>query len=155
MIRLDPAVSTWSPSVLKEGRPVRYADRGNTLSRCLEDQAREVIEVLIVDDDALVRALLGDILDGEDDIRVIGAAGVERRLTGHLLAEWTRLARLAEGPTCPGTSLSLRERQIVQLIAAGKTNHEIAKVLFLSPHTIKSHVSHILQKLGLPNRTEV
>jgi DNA-binding NarL/FixJ family response regulator len=49
----------------------------------------------------------------------------------------------------------LRERQIVQLIAAGKTNHEIAGALYLSPHTVKSHVSHILQKLGLPNRTEV
>jgi DNA-binding NarL/FixJ family response regulator len=84
-----------------------------------------------------------------------GEAWVERRLTGRLLSEFARLARHAEVSYGAGASLSLRERQIAQLIAAGKTNQEIAKTLFLSPHTVKSHVSHILQKLSLPNRTEV
>jgi DNA-binding NarL/FixJ family response regulator len=84
-----------------------------------------------------------------------GEAWVERRVMARLLSELSRLARDTEVERGPGSQLSLRERQIVQLIAAGKTNHEIAGALYLSPHTVKSHVSHILQKLALPNRTEV
>jgi ATP/maltotriose-dependent transcriptional regulator MalT len=49
--------------------------------------------------------------------------------------------------------LSSREREVLALLAAGKSNHEIAAELFISYRTVKTHVSHILDKLGTRDRT--
>jgi len=84
-----------------------------------------------------------------------GEAWVERRLTGRVFEELARMARKLASHCSPESLLSEREKEVIRLIACGKTNTEIASQLFLSPHTVKSHVSHILQKLELPNRTEV
>lgn len=63
-----------------------------------------------------------------------------------------------------GSSLSLitesvrmtkRERQVIDLIADGSTNKEIAQQLHLSPHTVKSHVHNILEKLSLNTRVQI
>jgi len=45
--------------------------------------------------------------------------------------------------------LTAREREILQLLAEGKSNKDVATMLNLSPYTIETHRSHILQKLGL------
>jgi DNA-binding CsgD family transcriptional regulator len=47
-----------------------------------------------------------------------------------------------------------RERQVLDLMAAGKTNAQIASWLFVSEGTVKSHVRHIMQKLQATNRTD-
>jgi len=51
-------------------------------------------------------------------------------------------------------SLSQRERQVLGLVAQGQTNPEIAEALFISPRTVKNHVSNILRKLEVPDRTQ-
>ncbi|MDI6814850.1 MAG: response regulator transcription factor [Dehalococcoidales bacterium] len=53
-----------------------------------------------------------------------------------------------------GVKLTDRERQILELMAIGNTNKEIAKKLFISHQTVKSCVHSILQKLGATDRTE-
>ena len=50
--------------------------------------------------------------------------------------------------------LSAREREVLDLIATGKTNHDIADKLFISVRTVKFHVSSILSKLDVKNRTQ-
>lgn len=50
--------------------------------------------------------------------------------------------------------LSAREQEVLELIAEGKTNHDIADNLFISERTVKFHVSSILSKLKVKNRTE-
>jgi two-component system response regulator DesR len=50
--------------------------------------------------------------------------------------------------------LSEREREVLDLIAAGSTNREIAEQLFLSPHTVKEHTSTVYRKLQARNRAE-
>jgi DNA-binding NarL/FixJ family response regulator len=50
--------------------------------------------------------------------------------------------------------LSPREREVLDLIAGGSTNREIAAALHLSPHTIKEHTSTLYRKLGARNRAE-
>jgi DNA-binding NarL/FixJ family response regulator len=50
--------------------------------------------------------------------------------------------------------LSERERAVLELMASGSTNPEIANVLHLSKHTVKEHTSAVYRKLGVRNRTE-
>jgi DNA-binding NarL/FixJ family response regulator len=51
-------------------------------------------------------------------------------------------------------SLSQREQEVLELMAKGLTNPEIGELLTLSRSTIKVHVAHILEKLGVADRTE-
>jgi DNA-binding NarL/FixJ family response regulator len=50
--------------------------------------------------------------------------------------------------------LSERERSVLELMASGSTNPEIAEMLHLSKHTVKEHTSSVYRKLGVRNRTE-
>jgi len=50
--------------------------------------------------------------------------------------------------------LSEREREVLQLLAAGFTNAQIAETLIVAPSTVKTHTNHILAKLGAQNRTQ-
>ncbi len=57
-------------------------------------------------------------------------------------------------PPALGHNLTARERAVLALLVQGLNNTEIAESLFVSPSTIKSHVSHILAKLEVTGRTE-
>jgi DNA-binding CsgD family transcriptional regulator len=64
--------------------------------------------------------------------------------------------RLGQGPGVDGPSaLTPREREVVELLAEGLTNAELAARLFISPKTAAVHVSNILAKLGMASRSEV
>lgn len=67
--------------------------------------------------------------------------------------ELKRLARIAGVPT-PAGPLSRREREILRLVASGKTNRAIAVELVLSEKTVARHVSNIFMKLQLSSRAE-
>jgi DNA-binding NarL/FixJ family response regulator len=51
--------------------------------------------------------------------------------------------------------LTRREREVLVLIAAGQTNREMAERLVVSPETVKTHVRHVLGKLGASRKTEI
>jgi DNA-binding NarL/FixJ family response regulator len=52
------------------------------------------------------------------------------------------------------SELTSREAEVLRAITAGKTNAQIASALFVTEGTVKSHVKHVLRKLGAGNRTE-
>lgn len=85
------------------------------------------------------------------------AAVSEGRLARQLLRrlgvrEWRR----GRGEARDGiTGLSHREREVARLIADGSSNREIAERLVVSPKTVERHVTNILAKLGMRNRTEL
>jgi two-component system, NarL family, nitrate/nitrite response regulator NarL len=54
----------------------------------------------------------------------------------------------------PVHRLSLRERQVLALLGRGWSNESIGSVLYISPHTVRTHVQNILEKLGLHSRLE-
>ena len=79
-----------------------------------------------------------------------------RKLFTQLGAE-SCLARVADqfdrATHRPAGSLSEREAQVLRLLAAGKTNRDIAEALFISEKTVARHVSNIFDKLGVSSRT--
>ncbi|MFC7760280.1 response regulator transcription factor [Catellatospora bangladeshensis] len=54
----------------------------------------------------------------------------------------------------PGVPLSARETDILRLVAQGMTNREIGRRLHLSEGTVKNHLSRLLERLGLRDRTQ-
>ena len=63
---------------------------------------------------------------------------------------WKRSAGASEPRSAGG--LSAREIQVLRLVAAGKTNRQIASELFISERTVERHLSNIFNKLDLPSR---
>jgi DNA-binding NarL/FixJ family response regulator len=85
-----------------------------------------------------------------------GAKVVLPPLTGAL---FSYIAKRAVGPGAPAaidaTRMSKREREIINLIAEGLSNKEIARRLRIATDTVKSHVHNILEKLALHNRLQI
>jgi DNA-binding CsgD family transcriptional regulator len=69
---------------------------------------------------------------------VLGPA-VQRRLLGRMRA--------------PAVAPTLREIEVLRLVADGRRNDEIARELFLTRATVKSHLAHVYDKLGVASRT--
>jgi DNA-binding NarL/FixJ family response regulator len=65
-----------------------------------------------------------------------------------------RLARQTSDVGIPADRLTPREREVLRLLAQGKTNREIASDLIVSVGTVKIHVEHIIAKLGVSDRTQ-
>ncbi|MDP2027806.1 XrtB/PEP-CTERM-associated transcriptional regulator EpsA [Sulfuriferula sp.] len=57
-------------------------------------------------------------------------------------------------PLASAFSITARERDVLQLIRSGKTNAEIAQILYLSPFTVKNHIKHIFKKLNTTSRSQ-
>jgi DNA-binding NarL/FixJ family response regulator len=123
-----------------------------------------VLVVTMLDDDASVFAAMkagarGYLLKGserEEVMRAIQAVGrgeaifspaVARRLMDYF-------ARLRPEPRTVFPELSEREREILELVADGLKNAQIAITLSLSPKTVRNHVSNILSKLQVADRTQ-
>lgn len=72
-----------------------------------------------------------------------------------LLREYRQSAVAAQSTDNVAVKLSPREKQIALLIAEGKTNKEMARILDCSEHTIKCHKANLMRKMGVQNSAEV
>jgi DNA-binding NarL/FixJ family response regulator len=91
-----------------------------------------------------------------DAVRVVaaGEALLAPTVTRRLISEFARLRPTQRTHTRDLDGLTPREVEILSLVAAGLSNQEIADRLVLSNETVKTHVSHILRKLGLRDRAQ-
>lgn len=65
------------------------------------------------------------------------------------------MRKIDDAPEDPYESLSNREREVLQLVAEGRTSAEIAERLFISPRTAEGHRANLMRKLTLSNHTEL
>ncbi|MEU6538553.1 response regulator transcription factor [Streptomyces sp. NPDC047000] len=84
-----------------------------------------------------------------------GDALISPSVTRRLIAEFAGRPDHIRKPDHRLDALTAREREVMRLIAAGRTNHEIARQLVVSPLTAKTHVSRIMAKLGARDRSQV
>jgi two-component system NarL family response regulator len=131
------------------------------------DGVGAIKEIREIDPDAHILVLTT--FDGDEDIYRAIKAGAK----GYLLKDTAREAlmdsirRVHAGETCipstlaakladrvSGEALSAREIEVLQRIAAGKSNKEIGAELFISEGTVKTHVKSIFSKLDVVSRTE-
>jgi LuxR family transcriptional regulator, maltose regulon positive regulatory protein len=108
-----------------------------------------------VDEGPVMAALLAEALEdrqhgGAGPLDAVSAPYL-RKLLAALERETMRASAPSEGPAEP---LSEREREVLQLIAAGKTNRQVATELFVSVGTVKTHVNNLYRKLDTHSRTQ-
>ncbi len=82
-----------------------------------------------------------------------GASWWDRTATSEIRAAFENPTEPAP-PESPGSTLTKRELEILTLMAQGKTNAEIADLLYITPGTVRVHVHGILQKLDVRDRTQ-
>ncbi|HEX6459202.1 MAG TPA: response regulator transcription factor [Thermoleophilaceae bacterium] len=129
------------------------------------DQSARVLIVTTFDLDEYVYEALragasGFVLKDEPPERLIaavrtvaaGEALLSPTITKRVIKKFTRLPRA--DPPAAIEELTAREFEIFRLVAEGLSNPEIAQQLFIGETTVKTHVTHILQKLGLRDRVQ-
>ena len=128
--------------------------------------ARVVVLTISVDDedvmDAVMAGACGYLLkDSSIDDLIAGiraaAAGeslISPQIAGKVLQRLRSQAKNEDAAETIRAELSDREIQVLKLIANGKDNAQIARELFISPKTVKNHISNILMKLQIENRIQ-
>jgi DNA-binding NarL/FixJ family response regulator len=96
-------------------------------------------------------ASISDILAGVR-AAAAGESMVSPRMAKTLLEQVRQHERVDTRPTV--NDLSTREKEVLRLVAEGKDNATIAQELFISPYTVKNHISNILLKLQVENRIQ-
>ncbi len=137
---------------LQATREIRtYAPEVNVLILSMHDDERYLF-------DALKAGASGYVLKREADQDLVAAARAIARGEAFLTnAAERRLIRkwMEHDDPHPGEALTLREQEVVKLIAEAHTNRQIAQLLHLSEKTIESHRGNVLRKLGMRDRVEL
>jgi two-component system response regulator DevR len=146
---------------------IRLPD-GNGIEVCRElrarcPEAKVIMLTSFADDNALMDSIMagasGYILKATKQEELLSAlrkvAGGQSLIDPAITASvFRRLRRQAESSDAL-EALTAQERRILDLIAEGLTNREIAERMHLAERTVKNYVSHILSKLGMKHRTQV
>jgi DNA-binding NarL/FixJ family response regulator len=143
-IRMPP---THTDEGLQAARTIRAAHGTDIGILILSQYVEPAFAVQLVSDGAdglgyLLKDRIRDLEDFADAIRRVarGGSAIDPAVVQELVREH-------QGP--PMDELTEREREILELMAQGRTNQGICDRLFLSPKTVEAHIGHIFSKLGL------
>jgi DNA-binding CsgD family transcriptional regulator len=131
--------------------------------RILEDSERPLVRAEALEDLAVVVApgRPREAVDALDRaLRLFDAAGAEvdaARVRSRLRELGVHRRRTPVRPAAEHgmAALTRAEREVVELVAAGGTNRRVAEQLFLSPHTVNTHLRNAFVKLGVRSRVEL
>ncbi len=110
---------------------------------------------------ALQLGATGYVLKGcteENLLRAVRDAAAGRRFLSPPVTEIAIQAYIDQsktGPFDPHDTLTPRQREVLQMVAEGRTNGEVAECLHISPRTVENHRATLMQKLGIQNQTEL
>jgi len=123
---------------------------------------RVIILSMLTSDEHILRALragaAGYLIKecaGKEVIQAVhtvysGKSYIHSDITGVVIQEYLRCLRNSP-PASPLDRLSLRELEVLQLVVEGKSSRQIADILFLSPKTVETYRSRVMQKLEIKN----
>src|SRR6266568_3074621 len=125
------------------------APRRLELAAALEDLG---VELIATDREAAIDALSRTLALHTE----LGATWDARRVRSRLRELGVRRRLVAAKPETNGwAALTTSELTVARLVAEGLTNREVAERLFVSPHTVNSHLRHVFLKLGINSRVEL
>ena len=120
------------------------------------DPAPAVLILTTFDRDAEILGAIeagaaGYLLKDVDPDVIIG--GIQRAVAGDMVLSPELASRVLRGMRTPLPKLTDREIEVLRLLAQGSTNKEIARALFVTEATVKSHLAHIFAKLDVDSRS--
>jgi DNA-binding NarL/FixJ family response regulator len=166
---LEVATKVHPDVVLMDVRmPVLDGVRATRLLKEALPQCRVIVLTTFDDDeyifDALRMGAVGYLLKDVASTQLIeairaaarGQSILEPSVAAKVIAEFTRVSSMVPAAQMEGLvePLSERELEILALITKGASNKEIANQLFIAEGTVKNHITHILSKLGVRDRTQ-
>jgi two-component system nitrate/nitrite response regulator NarL len=140
-----------------------------TLQLLIQDNPECAVVILTVSEEAeelgqalrdgargyLIKNIDGDALSTAIRRAADGEAVIDSNMTAKLVAQFRAQPKAGATPIIERDKLTAREREIVQCLARGESNKEIARHLDVAESTVKIHVQNILKKLNLSSRVQV
>ena len=141
--------------------PQLDGDEATALIVRADPGVRVVLLTTYETDDAILRAIeagaSGYLLKAAPEAEILaGVRSVARgevALAPSIAATLVRAVAASQAPPTPAVVLTEREIQVLQLVARGSSNREAAASLFVSEATVKTHLLHVFEKLGVGDRT--
>ncbi|WP_291518454.1 response regulator transcription factor [Acidovorax sp.] len=121
------------------------SEEADELGQALRDGARGY----------LIKNIEGDALSSAIRRAAAGEAVIDNTMTAKLVSQFRAQPKAGSGVAAERDKLTVREREIVQCLAKGESNKEIARSLDVAESTVKIHVQNILKKLNLNSRVQV
>ena len=103
----------------------------------------------------LIKNIEGEALSAAIRRAAAGEAVIDSTMTAKLVSQFRAQPKIASNAVAERDKLTVREREIVQCLAKGESNKEIARNLDVAESTVKIHVQNILKKLNLNSRVQV
>ena len=157
-------VSSLRPDLVLIDAALGLEGSPNLVTRMLEACPQARVIVLGDDNDAdlllaAIRAgaagVVGKTYGASTVLRVTGAVlEGEGAVPRGMLLELARRMVATDRPTSPLSRLSPRERQVLALLSRGWDNARIGRDLFISQHTVRTHIQNLLEKLGMHSKLE-
>jgi DNA-binding CsgD family transcriptional regulator/tetratricopeptide (TPR) repeat protein len=159
LAELNPCVLGWSAAQLHlEGLVTGNAARMREAARAFTRVGRHFAAAIAQADASVLLLREGDrtaatsLDEATGALTEMGAIGIVNKLREGLPGSGSRSRKRFDRPRSGWESLTNAELRVVMIAANGDSNKEIARQLWLSPHTVDTHIRHILEKLGLSSR---